>query len=300
MSRGRFNIDNATLPFTSPSFGLLSPATTQLEIPNPKWRMGLQWQSFCPAVAGTYGECTVPDEEIPPAPPKGVTWDWVTRGSTPVTIYSRVDCAPVGQWEDLSTRNQQALIRSEQRELERIFWTGGIVAGAGVTDAYPHLAANAEVTDGDDLLQMPAEPVSEDPQSIEVALGMLEAAMRRCYPGVATIHMPIRLAALAADHRLIESRNGVMYTTSVGSKVVIGEYPGTGPDGTLPPTGQTWMYASGEVFWVREATPHSFRAVESFDRDVNTLSMIAERTYAYGWDCCLFAALVLNGEVEIP
>jgi hypothetical protein len=60
------------------------------------------------------------------------------------------------------------------------------------------------------------------------------------------------------------------------------------------------MYATGEVFYVREPTPHSFRPVESFDRNVNTLGMIAERTYAFGWDCCLFAVLVLNGEIEAP
>lgn len=299
MSRGRFNISNTTLPFTSSSFGLLSPATTQLEITNPKWKMGLQWQAFCPNTEGTYGECTVLDD-VDAAPPKGETWEWVTRGSTPITIYSRADCAPVGMWEELGTRNQQSLIRSEERELERIFWTGGIVEGAGVTDAYPHLAANAEVTDGDDLLQMPATLVSNVAQEMVIALGMLEAAMRRCYPGVATIHMPIRLAAIAADHHLIEPRNGVMYTTTVGSKVVIGEYPGTGPDGTLPDVGETWMYATGEVFYVREPTPHSFRPVESFDRNVNTLGMIAERTYAFGWDCCLFAVLVLNGEIEAP
>jgi hypothetical protein len=299
MSRGRFQIDSTSLPFTPSAYGLLSPATTSLELTSAKWRMGIQWQSFCPAVAGTYGECAVPDE-VPTPNPKDETWEYITRGATPVTIYSRADCAPVGQWDELSTRNQQALIRSEERELERIFWTGGAEAGAGQTNVWPHLAANAELVDGDDTLQIPATPVSNIAQDIVTGLGMLEAAMRRCYSGVATIHMPIRLAALAVENHLIEPRNGVMYTTTVGSKVIIGEYPGTGPDGTLPPDGSTWMYATGEVFYQREPAPHTFRPVESFDRDVNTLSMIAERTYVFGWDCCLFAVLILNGEDTTP
>jgi hypothetical protein len=296
VARGRFSLDNGFLPFTSSSYGLLSPATTELQPTGRTWRMGLQWQSFCPNTEGTYDNC-FRLEEVPEAPEKGETWEWVTRASTPITIYSRADCAPVGNWEQLGPANQQALIRSEERELERIFWYGGIVEGAGVTDAYPHLGADAEVTDGGDILQIPAVPVSTDAQTIEVGLGMLEAAMRRCYPGVATIHMPIRLASLAVANHLIAPRAGVMYTTTVGSKVIIGEYPGTGPDGTVPPEGQTWMYATGEVFFMREPVPHSFRPAESFDRNVNTLGMIAERTYTLGWDCCLFAIRILNGEL---
>lgn len=299
MSRGRFQIDSTSLPFTPSAYGLLSPATTSLELANAKWRMGLQWQAFCPNAEGTYGECTEP-EGTPEAAAKGETWEYLTRGATPVTVYSRADCAPVGQWDELSDRNRQALIRSEERELERIFWTGAAEEGSGNTTVFPHLAANAEVVDGDDTLQIPATLVSNVVQEMVIGLGMLEAAMRRCYSGVATIHMPIRLASIAVDHHLIEARNGVMYTTTVGSKVIIGEYPGTGPDGTEPPAGQTWMYATGEVFYQREPAPHSFTAVESFDRDVNTLSMIAERTYVFGWDCCLFAVLILNGEDTTP
>lgn len=298
MSRGRFQIESDTLPFTPPSYGLLSTAT-ELQIADPHWRMGLQWQPMCPDAEGTYGECTRPDGTPLPAP-KDDTWSWETRGATPVTVYSRIDCAPVGKWEELSDQNRQALLRSEARELERIFWTGEADEGSGVTSVWPHLAADTNVIDGDDLIQPAAVLASNVVQEMVIGLGMLEAAMRDCYPGVATIHMPIRLAAIAADHHLIESRAGVMYTTTVGSRVVIGDYPGTGPDGTDPDPGSTWMYATGAVFYQREPTPHTFTAVESFDRNVNTLGMIAERTYVIGWDCCLMAILILNGEDITP
>ena len=293
MSRGRFQIESDILPFTSPAFDLLTTAT-QLDLTsNAHWRMGLQWQPMCPDAEGTYGECTSPDGTPLPSP-KDETWAWETRGATPVTVYSRVDCAPVGQWDQLSTRNQQALLRSEARELERIFWTGEAETGSGV-NVWPHLAANTTVADGDDLLQPAATVVTAIPQTIEVGIGMLESAMRECYPGIATLHVPIRLGALMAEAYLLEPSNRVMYTSSVGSKVVLGEYPGTAPDGTDTP-GVTWVYATGAVFFQREAAPHTFTAVESFDRDVNTLSMIAERTYVVGWDCCLLAIPILNGE----
>lgn len=298
MSRGRFPIENGVLPFTSPSFGLLSPATTQLDLVGTQWRLGMQWQATCPDADGTYGDCLLIDET--PAPgPKGETWDWETRGATPVTIYSRIDCAPVGEWSELSPRNQQALIRSEERELERIFFTGEAVEGSGNITVFPHLAATTAVVDGDDIVQPELTVVTAIPQTIEVGIGMLEDAMRDCYPGVATLHVPIRLASLMAEAVLLSPRAGTMFTSSVGSKVIFGNYPGTSPEGVDTP-GITWVYATGEVFYQREAAPHTFTAVESFDRDVNTLSMIAERTYVIGWDCCLLAIPILNGEDTTP
>ena len=265
--------------------------------------MGITWEPLCPEASGTYDPCTavVDNAEAPgeataaPAPPeKAATTEWQVRGATPFTAYSRIDCSPVGQWDQLSPTNQQALIRSESRFVETAFWSGVV---GGQTVVFPHLAADSEVSDAGDLLQPAATVVDATAQNIEVGLGMLEDAMRDCYPGVATIHMPIRLASLAVEAHLIAPRAGVMYTTTVGSKVVIGDYPGTAPDGSTPPAGTTWMYATGEVFYARDRVPTGFRPVESFDRDVNTVEMLAERTYVIGWDCCLLAIPILNGEL---
>lgn len=297
MARGRFPIGSGSLPFTAPQFDLLSTAT-QLSPPDARWKMGITWEPLCPESSGTYDPCTAVVDNAgvaasAPAPPeKAATTEWQIRGATAFTAYSRIDCSPVGQWDQLSDVNQQALIRSEARFVETAFWSG--VAG-GQTVVFPHLAADSEVSDGEDLLQPAATVVSATPQEIVIGLGMLEDAMRDCYPGVATIHMPIRLASIAADHNLITTRSGTMYTP-VGSKVVIGDYPGTGPDGSTT-EGATWMYATGEVFFARDREPTRFRPAESFDRDVNTLSMIAERTYVIGWDCCLMAIPILNGEL---
>lgn len=303
MSRGRYPVSADQLPFTASQYDLLSTAT-QIEPPDNKWRLGITWEPTCPEANTTYDPCIsvmASDGEVIPVPEpdtaaaqKFETWGWQIRGATPFTAYSRIDCSPVGMWDQLSTRNQQALIRSEARVVEESFWSG--VASLDVV--FPHLASDTAVTDGEDLLQPAAETLLNTPQEIAVAIGMLEAAMRECYPGVATIHLPTRLAALAAENDLITPRAGVMYTTSLGSKVVIGHYPGTAPGGAPAETGTSWVYATGEVFYAREREPHSFRPVESLDRNVNTLSMIAERTYVIGWDCCLFAIPVLNGELE--
>jgi hypothetical protein len=301
VARGRFPLGNGFLPFTAPQYDLLSTATP-INPPNDRWKMGITWEPLCPEADGTYDPCAAlvdnaedPGEAAPaPAPPeKSATTAWQIRGATPFTAYSRIDCSPVGQWEQLSAVNQQALIRSESRFVETAFWSG--VAG-GQTVVFPHLAADSEVSDGEDLLQPAATVVTDTPQLFEIGLGMLEDAMRDCYPGVATIHLPIRLASIAADHDLIAPRGAVMHTTSIGSKVVIGDYPGTAPDGTST-EGVTWVYATGEVFFARDQQPKIFTAAESFDRNVNTLEMLAERTYVIGWDCCLLAIPIVNGEL---
>lgn len=297
MARGRLLIGSGTLPFTAPSFDLLSTATP-LDMADAHWRMGITWEPLCPESSGTYDPCSAVvdnggDVERAPAPPeKAATTEWQTRAATAFTAYSRIDCSPVGQWDDLSESNQQALIRSESRFVETAFWSGAV---GGQTVVFPHLAADTAVMDGGDVLQPAATVVTDTPQGIAVGIGMLEDAMRDCYPGVATLHMPIRLAALAAEASLLTSRSGRMFTTSIGSKVVVGDYPGTGPDGTTT-EGVTWMYATGEVFFVREPTPTRFSMAESFDRNVNTVEVIAERTYVIGWDCCLLAIPIDNGE----
>lgn len=297
MARGRFALGSGFLPFTAPQFDLLSTATP-INPPNDRWKMGITWEPLCPEASGTYDPCAaVVDnagaaETAPTPPAKSATTEWQVRGATPFTAYSRIDCSPVGQWDQLSDVNKQALIRSESRFVETAFWSGVV---AGQTVVFPHLASDSEVSDGEDLMQPAATVVTATPQEIVIGLGMLEDAMRDCYPGVATIHMPIRLASIAADHDLISPRAGGMFTT-IGSKVVIGDYPGTGPDGSST-EGVTWMYATGEVFFARDNEPKGFTAVESFDRDVNTVEMLAERTYLLGWDCCLLAIPILNGEL---
>lgn len=297
MARGRYPIGQTALPFTTAPYSLLSTAT-QLDLPDARWRMGLTWEPLCPESSGTYDPCSAIIDNAgtaasaPTPPAKSATTDWQVRGATPFTAYSRIDCAPVGQWDQLTEVNQQALIRSETRFVETAFWSG--IAG-GQEVVFPHLAADSTVVDGEDLLQMPATVVTSVPQDPYVGLAMLEDAVRDCYPGIATIHMPIRIAALLVTVNLMEPRGGIMYTRSINSKVVVGDFPGTAPDGTSTP-GVTWIYATGEVFYVRDREPRVFSAAETFDRNVNTMQVLAERTYVIGWDCCLFAIPIRNGE----
>jgi hypothetical protein len=221
---------------------------------------------------------------------KAETWDWAVYGAVPFTVFTRIDCSPTGSWEALSPRNQQALIRAEAREVERIFATG-IVETGGAIRQYPHLASTAAVVDGEDVLQLETDIISATPANIVLVVGALETAMRDCYPGIATLHVTLEVAEIMASQMLLITRDGQAFTPA-GSRVVIGGgYPGTSPAGASV-ANVSWIYATGSVFFQREATPHSFTPVQSLDRNVNTVSMIAERTYVVGYDCCLLAAPV--------
>jgi hypothetical protein len=259
----------------------------------------------------TYDECIAttgaPDGPVPEPSVKDANVDSVLRGATPFTPYVRFDCSPVGNEEARRVAND-ALARSEAWQVERAFWTG-VADGQDVI--FPHLAANAEVEDGQEtLLQTAASPVvTGGAVDIVSGLGLLEQALADCYGGVGVIHVPAKLLPTLDGNGLlrpVQGRDvgsgqfGRQLQTLNGNLVAIGAgYPGTGPDGTDPGDDASWMYATGAVFMYRsEAKIHT--DAQSLNRDNNTLEMIAERTYVLGWDCCHLAVLVNLGESTSP
>lgn len=305
MARGRLPI-GSELPYTPAQYDLLSTATF-LDLQDAHWQMGINWVPNCPEVSGALDAClalTADGEDGTEENPaeliavdldgntvKSPTSGWAIRGATPFTVYARIDCSPVGTWDEISARTEQALTRAEATAVEQAFFSG-ILPDQTDETVYPHLASENYVVDGEDLMQIPAEVVSETPVTPQVGIGLLEHAMRQCYPGVATLHMPLSMAALMGNLDLSEVRAGTVRTRA-GSKVVFGAgYPGTAPDGTDTP-GVSWIYATGDVFYQRDAV-RRFTPVESLDRTVNTVQMIAERTYVIGWDCCLMAVPVIT------
>lgn len=285
--------------FTAPSLGLLTSAT-EVTPPGPQWKLGVVWEQLCPNVAGTYDPCitVVADgegvTEAPAPAAKAPTFAHETQGATPFTAYAEIQCAPVGSWDELPELGRLALQRAEEQYVESVFWTGNAQMG-GPETAFPHLAANADVVDDEDLLQMAAVVVTAEPQELITGIGMLEQAARDCFAGQTTLHVPLRLGAPLAEGMNLITRGGTAQT-AVGSTIVLGAgYPGTAPDGTTDP-GVTWVYATGPVFYARDnAVQFSMR--DSLDRSVNTVTVITERTYVVGFSCCLLAIPILNGEL---
>src|SRR5690606_33000359 len=114
---------------------------------------------------------TVTGTGAPPAPAaKTDNTDQTFRGATPFTVYAEFDCSPVGLG-DAQTVAAEALARVEAQQVEAAFRTG---TAGGVTVTFPHLAADAEVLDTQDIvLQTAATPVVTG-ADVAHALGELE------------------------------------------------------------------------------------------------------------------------------
>lgn len=280
-----------------PAFSLLPyglwDATQTRAADSPHWQQGITWIERCPTGGTTYDECLAVTGTggPPPEPPaKTDNVDQTFRGATPFTVITEFDCSSVGL-RDAATVAADALARVEQQQVEAAFWTG--VSG-GQTVVFPHLAANAEVLDTQDIvLQTAASPVVTGADAVR-ALGALEAELADCYSGQGVIHIPRSALPVMAAWNLIVERDDRLYTRAGNLVVVGGGYTGSGPDGSSPDAESAWIYATGAVFGyrgdVQMASPR-----DSIDRSANTLRMIAERTYVIGFECCHLAAHILLG-----
>lgn len=266
-----------------------------IQTPSPDgvhWQNGVTWIERCPTGDTTYDEClSVTGTGAPPEPPAktpNVTQE--SRGATPVTVIAEFQCTPIGLGEAQSVA-QDALARVEHQQLETAFWTG---LAADQTVVFPHLAADAEVLDGDVVLQSVASPVVTGADAA-TALGALEQELADCYKGQGLIHVPRTALPTLAAWKLARLDDAGRLVTPNGNLIVAGGgYTGTGPDGAAPADGTTWIYATGAAFGYR-SNVYFTQVRDSLDRATNTLRMQAERTYLIGFECCLLAAHIVLG-----
>jgi len=276
--------------FTALPYGLWD--TIQHPPPPPHWQQGVTWVDRCPTGDTTYDEClTVTGTGAPPEPAaKTGNVEQTYRGATPFTVYAEFECSAVGVGGAESVA-ADALARVEQQQVEAAFWTGTAGSQAVV---FPHLAADTEVVDSQDIVLQPVASPAVTGADVAHALGELEAELADCYAGQGLIHVSREALPTLAAWNLIAERDGRLYTTGGNLVVVGGGYTGSGPDGSAPAAGTTWIYATGAAFGYRSDV--FFTDVrESLDRSENTIRMIAERTYVIGFECCLLAAQITLG-----
>src|SRR5574342_622894 len=260
------------------------------------WRNGVTFEPVC-GIAGTFYD----DYCLETNPTnKAATNSTPKRGAQPFVVFAEVDCSPVGYTqEEQRARAAEALTRTEQNQVEAVFWTGA--AGGDANIGYPHLAANTAVVEASGLvvitLQCAAATVTGTTVlDITEARGRLEAAFTACSGAQGTIHVPYILAEQLFRANAVKP-NGAQLLTQTGHLVALGAgYPGTGPDGSSIPNA-AWIYMTGPIFAYRTAV-EQFAFRETFDRSENTVRTIAERTYVLGFDCCcLFAVPVSVGGI---
>ena len=287
-------------------YGLLASADVRTE-PNSHWQMGVTWEDICGGTGTTVADC---DTSAPIITGSGLianlqsTTSRTIWGATPFTIYCEVDCSPVDYFDNADSLVAAALAKFEDFQVERAFWTGVAVdrnnQGGFANVVLPHLAANTAVTEPLDqngistrtvTLQLAATTVTGVALNVVDALGVLEGALVGCLGGQGMIHVPQALAPTLA--LLLKQQGGRLVSPNGNTVVIGGGYPGTSPAGAAPATGTCWMYATGPVMAYR-SQPRLYAAdpAQRFDRNVDTMKAIVERTYVLGYDCCLFAQLV--------
>jgi hypothetical protein len=296
--------DFAPTPLFTPNpYGLLT-AIDPLPNPPKHWRNGVNYQPMCADIAGTYEECitiTGSASGIGPPPPPAVLTNLVNagvRGAFPFTISAEFDCSAVGN-EEARAVAEQALTEMETQAVEQAFWSG-IIPGQTQPTVFPHLAANVTVLDSVTTVsaitvQTAATVITGaggiGSNAVEI-VGALEKQLAQCYGGVGILHVTEDVLDTLAAYNLV-IRNGSRLTTPNGNKIAAGAgYLGTGPDGSSPGAGRSWVYMTGNMWFVRGEVSFRGNTTESFNRQENTLSMIADRTYLLYWDCCHFAGLV--------
>lgn len=283
-------------PVVTPETATLLDYIQWVDSSDPHWRNGITYPEVCSGASSTYDLCVSSPVVTGSNPTKSDNSGRGWRGATPFSVFTEMDCSPVGFWDDADPLVAEALRRYEHLVVEEVFSTG-IVAGTS-NIMYPHLSANAAVLDSSDsliTLQTAASvPVTGTVDVVE-GLGILEQAIADCIAGQGLIHVTLAVFDSLVNQLLVFQRNGLWFTAK-GNMVVPGSgYTGNSPANAAPASGTSWGYATGPIIGYRGAPVTVGTRTESLNRSVNTLKRIIERTYVLGWTCCHVGVLFSTG-----
>jgi len=266
-------------PQARPSrYGLFSVAQ-QGNTSDGHWQAGLEFEDIlCGDIGSTLPHCGDPSpdpaaKEAEPGP--------LVRNVDPFTLFGSYTCSTGGRRaQDAFDIARARLAAREEQGAERALWTG--ITPDGLLSS--SLAYGDDELSVDDLTGVGG---AYDPIT---ALDVLEEAMGTCVAGAGVIHVPYRAASTLASQNLVVRDGDGMYTHT-GQSVVFGAgYPGTGPSNSPVSDGEAWLFGTGQVMlWRGDAFLTPATLGEAMDRTINDVTVYAERTYAVGFSCCLFA-----------
>jgi hypothetical protein len=264
-------------------YGLLS-AVTPAQGLDPHWMSsGFEIEELLcgPSVTGFIDECPPADPFVKPA----------VRSNQychvdPFVLIGSYQCPPVGRPADEAYEiARQRLLKWEGYQLEQTVWTGVIANGTGlITPSFAFGNPDCDIVPEDVSPGGAVDPVA--------AISLLETALGNT-SGCGIIHVPYGLGAYLKYFRLLE-KDGDEYYTPTGFRVVLGHgYPGTGPANVAASAGESWIFATGPMVLASSdlmQVPENI--AEGFNRMVNDVEIRAERFYAVGFTCGLFAVRV--------
>lgn len=203
----------------------------------------------------------------------------------PFLVLGSFDCSTVGRPADQAFEiARKRLLAWEERQAERTLWTG-VTENGTVTPSFAFGNPDCDILPVDINPAGAVNPVD--------AIALIEAALGDVVACGGVIHIPAQVAAYLADHKLLREEDGELYSPT-GYRYVIGHgYPGTGPANAAAAAGESWIFATGplvsarsNVIMVPDLVP------EAVDRNINNITVRAERFYSIGFSCVLLAIRV--------
>lgn len=266
-----------------PRYGLLS-VVDPITPGDPHWMAGgIEWEDdLC-------GDTTVSFiDECPPA--TGFTKP-AERGlnfchADPFIALGSFDCSTIGRDAGEAFEiARRRLLAWEGRQLERTLWTG-VSANGPVTPSFAFGNPDCDILPEDVSPGGALDPIT--------AFALLEERLGDEIACGGIIHVPYGIVSYLLNAQLLFNNGGNEYFSPTGFRVVAGHgYPGSGPANAPAAAGETWIYATGPIVVARSNmffTPENLS--EAVNRQINNVTVRAERFYAAGFSCSLLAVRV--------
>jgi len=238
-------------------YGLFTAASGPLDLPTHGQGGGVRYVPNACGSAYTYGVACYDGDNPSPEKPHDPDNDEVSTGV--FAVLSTLNCgAPGYTREEYRAKVLRRLESAEQSAVERALWSGLDLEGNSL-----------------DILTLTGQAVNVDagydPGLLTDVVGALEryAYTEQEYGYRAFIHAPVEVAAFAAESGLVIP-DGNRKVTPMGSVWVFGAYA----PGAVIITGQTTVWRAAET-----------QVYDAFDQATNEVLLVAERTYAVGFDC---------------
>ena len=286
---------------SAPTVSLLTLAERIVET-DDHWLNGIQYRrERCGVGAALPVGCAdaveYPYTPEPYSPTKPVEADSQTVETDPFLVYTGDECSTFGfSANDYQGRARRELAAVESWQAEYEFWTGtqaqaGAIAGVDYpNDQWLAQVQTVEILNASDT----ADPNTATAVPPVNAAGLLQDALGDCRGGRGMIHVPSGGFPFLVATGQARREQGRWVDPQDNIIVPWNGYPGTSPDGSPPPDGATWVYATGLVTWRATepvVVPDTFG--EALDRTYNLVTYRAERYFLIDWDrCCHYAILM--------
>lgn len=264
-----------------PRYGLLSTIEPVFIEDPHAWAGGVEWEQDL---------CTVVESYVTNCPPatghvRDAERDLEFCHADPFVAKAGFKCATVGLTiaESIPIAKKR-LLAWESHEVEKVFWTGMSANGP----------VNPSLTSGNEYCEIEVINLSpEGALDVVQAVAYMEEALTDIVPGGGIIHAPYGLASYLKWMHLVDDQEGLCCSPT-GFPVVLGAgYSGSAPGNIQSEPGTTWIYGTGPVgVWRGDVFTNPDEAAQGLDIYRNEVTVFAERFYAVGFSCALYAVPV--------